>query len=112
MIKICDFGLARSISLPIIPLTHEVVTLWYRAPEILMSSKLYSYGVDIWSIGCIFYEMATGKALFAGDCEIDQLFTIFKILGTPDNNMWPGVEQFTDYKKTFPKWKRIFDETS
>merc|ERR1711964_32831 len=62
--------------------------------------------------GCIFYEMAIGKALFAGDCEIDQLFTIFRILGTPDNNSWPGVEQFTDYKKTFPKWKRTFDETS
>ena len=105
-IKLADFGLARSISLPIRTYTHEVVTLWYRAPEILMGSRLYGPAVDIWSIGCIFSEMATKRALFPGDSEIDQLFRIFRTLGTPNENVWPGVSRFPDFKDTFPQWKR------
>ena len=64
--------------------THEVVTLWYRPPEVLMGGKYYSTALDIWSLGCIFIEMATGKPMFSGDSEIDQLFKIFKIMGTPN----------------------------
>ena len=56
----------------------QVVTLWYRAPEILLGGKKYSTAVDVWSIGCIFAEMVTGRPLFPGDSEIDQLFQIFK----------------------------------
>lgn len=105
-IKLADFGLARSISLPIRTYTHEVVTLWYRAPEILMGSKLYGPAVDIWSIACIFSEMTTKRALFPGDSEIDQLFRIFRTLGTPNETIWPGVSNFPDYKATFPQWQR------
>jgi len=105
-IKLADFGLARSISLPIRTYTHEVVTLWYRAPEILMGSRLYGPAVDVWSIGCIFVEMATKRALFPGDSEIDQLFRIFRTLGTPNESVWPGISQFPDYKTTFPQWVR------
>jgi serine/threonine protein kinase len=76
-IKLADFGLARAFGLPVKTYTHEVVTLWYRAPEILLGQKQYSTPVDIWSIGCIFAEMAQRKALFAGDSEIDQIFKIF-----------------------------------
>ena len=54
--KIADFGLARSFGLPLKSYTHEVVTLWYRAPEVLLGSKIYSTGVDIWSVGCILFE--------------------------------------------------------
>ena len=57
-IKLADFGLARAFGIPIKTLTHEILTLWYRAPEILLGQKEYSTPVDIWSIGCIFYEMA------------------------------------------------------
>jgi len=57
-IKLADFGLARAFGLPIKTYTHEVVTLWYRCPEILLSQKHYSLGVDLWSTGCIFAEMA------------------------------------------------------
>ncbi|KAI1289563.1 Cyclin-dependent kinase 2 [Halotydeus destructor] len=103
-IKLADFGLARCISLPIRTYTHEVVTLWYRAPEILMGAKLYGPAVDLWSIGCIFVEMATTKALFPGDSEIDQLFRIFRTLGTPNETTWPGVSHFPDFKPTFPQW--------
>ncbi|XP_035890044.1 cyclin-dependent kinase 3 isoform X2 [Phyllostomus discolor] len=84
----------------------QVVTLWYRAPEILLGSKFYSTAVDIWSIGCIFAEMMTCKALFPGDSEIDQLFRIFRTLGTPSEAMWPGVTQLPDYKGSFPKWTK------
>ncbi|XP_066991470.1 cyclin-dependent kinase 2 isoform X2 [Anabrus simplex] len=103
-IKIADFGLARAFGLPVRTYTHEVVTLWYRAPEILLGSKFYSTAVDIWSLGCIFAEMLTRRALFPGDSEIDQLFRIFRTLGTPDEEMWPGVSQLPDYKPMFPRW--------
>lgn len=92
--------------MPVRTFTHEVVTLWYRAPEILLGCKYYSTEVDIWSIAGIFSEMATHKVLFRGDSEIDQLFQIFRILGTPDEDSWPGVSQLPDYKTTFPCWTR------
>jgi len=66
-IKLADFGLARAFNLPVRTYTHEVVTLWYRAPEILLGSKHYSTPVDIWAIGCIFAEMFLQQALFQGD---------------------------------------------
>ena len=69
-VKIADFGLARSFGLPLKSYTHEVVTLWYRAPEVLLGSKVYSTGVDIWSVGCIFFELAHRKPLFYGESEI------------------------------------------
>ncbi|KAF7995013.1 hypothetical protein HCN44_004485 [Aphidius gifuensis] len=70
-------------------------------------TKLYSSAVDIWSLGCIFSEMATKRALFPGDSEIDQLFRIFRTLGTPDETTWPGVSQLPDYKSMFPQWDRM-----
>ena len=69
-VKIADFGLARSFGLPLKSYTHEVVTLWYRAPEVLLGSKVYSTAVDIWSVGCIFFELAHRKPLFYGESEI------------------------------------------
>jgi serine/threonine protein kinase len=69
-IKIADFGLARTFGLPLKSYTHEVVTLWYRAPEILLGSKVYSTAVDIWSLGCIFYELSHKRPLFYGESEI------------------------------------------
>ncbi|XP_043461853.1 cyclin-dependent kinase 2-like [Leptopilina heterotoma] len=110
-IKLADFGLARAFGVPVRTYTHEVVTLWYRPPEILLGTKLYSTAVDIWSLGCIFAEMATKRALFPGDSEIDQLFRIFRTLGTPDETVWPGVSQLPDYKSMFPRWDaRSLDE--
>jgi len=103
--KLADFGLARAVAPPLRTYTHEVVTLWYRAPEVLLGSKHYSTGLDIWSMGCIFSEMATGNPLFAGDSEIATLFSIFKLLGTPQENTWPGVTGLKDFNAQFPKWK-------
>jgi len=104
-LKLADFGLARAFCLPVRTYTHEVVTLWYRAPEILLGSKAYSTPVDMWSIGCIFGELIAKRALFPGDSEIDELFRIFRTLGTPTEDMWPGVTKLPDYKPNFPKWK-------
>ncbi|XP_058790307.1 cyclin-dependent kinase 1 [Phymastichus coffea] len=105
VIKVADFGLGRAFGIPVRVYTHEVVTLWYRAPEILLGANRYTCSIDVWSIGCIFAEMATKKPLFQGDSEIDQLFRIFRVLKTPTEEIWPGVTQLTDYKATFPNWK-------
>uniref|UniRef100_A0A1Q3EWI8 Putative serine/threonine kinase n=1 Tax=Culex tarsalis TaxID=7177 RepID=A0A1Q3EWI8_CULTA len=104
IIKVADFGLGRSFNIPVRNYTHEIVTLWYRAPEVLLGSPRYACPVDIWSIGCIFAEMATRKPLFQGDSEIDQLFRMFRILKTPTEEIWPGVTSLPDYKPTFPCW--------
>lgn len=104
-IKLADFGLARAFGLPIKTYTHEVVTLWYRCPEILLGQKAYSLGVDLWSTGCIFAEMVQRKPLFMGDSEIDQIFKIFKVLGTPNEGNWPDALKLSDFKPTFPKFR-------
>ncbi|KAL8723508.1 MAG: hypothetical protein Q9225_000241 [Loekoesia sp. 1 TL-2023] len=105
-LKLADFGLARAFGVPLRTYTHEVVTLWYRAPEILLGGRQYSTGVDMWSVGCIFAEMCTRKPLFPGDSEIDEIFKIFRLLGTPNDQDWPGVTSFPDFKPSFPKWAR------
>lgn len=105
-IKLADFGLARAFGIPVRAYTHEVVTLWYRAPEILMGQRQYACPVDMWSVGCIFAEMVTKRPLFPGDSEIDELFRIFRVLGTPTDQTWPKVTELPDYKACFPKWAR------
>merc|ERR1719201_2284509 len=104
-LKIADFGLARAFSLPIPQYTHEVVTVWYRPLEILLGSKLYSIPVDLWGVGCIFAEMATGAPLFPGDSEIDTAFKIFQKLGTPTEAVWPGLSNLPDFSPSFPQWR-------
>jgi serine/threonine protein kinase len=69
-----------------------------------LGSYEYSTPIDIWAIGCIFAEMVTKKVLFQGDSDIDQLYRIFRILGTPDETVWPGVTKLREYKPTFPNW--------
>lgn len=107
VIKIADFGLARSFNFPLKPrnLTKEIVTLWYRAPELLLGEKQYSTAIDVWSVGCIFAEMINKCPLFMGDSQIDQIYKIFQFSGTPDDNIWPGVSSYPDYKNTFPRFK-------
>ncbi|KAL2525575.1 Cyclin-dependent kinase A-1 [Abeliophyllum distichum] len=105
-LKLADFGLARAFGIPVRTFTHEVVTLWYRAPEILLGSRHYSTPVDVWSVGCIFAEMVNRRPLFPGDSEIDELFKIFRVMGTPNEDTWPGVSSLPDFKSAFPKWPR------
>ena len=83
VLKLADFGLARSTGVPVKNYTNEVVTLWYRAPDVLLGSTNYSYTIDMWSIGCILAELVTMKPLFMGKNEKEQINQIFKIMGTP-----------------------------
>ena len=155
-LKIADFGLSRAFGLPLKPLTLEVVTLWYRAPEILLGAAHYSVGVDVWAAGCIFAELFRRKPLWvralraasravrfalragpcaplppelvvpvpvppppsqaelrvracvrapqAGDSEIDTLFKIFQLLGTPSTAAWPGLAELPHHSPVFPRW--------
>eukprot|EP00871_Galdieria_phlegrea_P001289 jgi/Galph1/2160/GphlegSOOS_G834.1 len=99
VLKICDFGLARLYSDPLKPYTQPVVTLWYRAPELLLGAKTYTPAIDIWSIGCIFAEWLTREALFPGRGELDQLARIWNCLGTPNEEIWPGLSELPHAKK-------------
>ncbi|KPM10409.1 Cation transport regulator-like protein 1 [Sarcoptes scabiei] len=98
-LKLADFGLARAFGIPVRCFSAEVVTLWYRPPDVLFGAKLYTTSIDCWSAGCIFAELANaGRPLFPGSDVDDQLKRIFKLLGTPNEESWPGVQQLPDYK--------------
>ena len=106
-VKLGDFGLSRKISFEKRPYTQEVLSLWYRAPELLFGSNIYDEGIDIWSIGCIFGFMILKKTLFEGESEIDQLNKIMQFLGTPNfnnipyyNNLNINVSQILFYPPT------------
>lgn len=82
-----------------------MVSLWYRPPELLLGETVYCCGVDMWSMGCVFAEIATGVTLFRGDCEIDQLLRIFRMKGVPTEASWPGVTNLRNYNpQSFPSW--------
>jgi serine/threonine protein kinase len=93
-LKIADFGLARPFGAPVRSYSPEVVTLWYRSPDVLLGSKFYSTSIDMWSIGCIFAEMVTGRPFSSGKTPFDQLLKIQKILGTPNSTEWPEFEEY------------------
>lgn len=98
----------------------QVVTRYYRSPELLLGHKRYDCGVDVWSAACIVAEMASGHILFRGDCDIDQLHRIFKALGTPgygnensagssvanasSSDDWLGALETPEWRSNFPQW--------
>ncbi|XP_028393647.1 cyclin-dependent kinase 11B-like [Dendronephthya gigantea] len=100
ILKVGDFGLAREYGSPLKPYTPVVVTLWYRAPELLLGAKEYSTPIDIWSVGCVFAELLTMKPLFNGQSEIGQINKIFKELGTPSDKIWPGPPAYSEHPAT------------
>lgn len=104
-IKLGDFGLGRAASVPLRSYTTEIITLWYRPPELLLGCKYYDASVDVWSLACIITELHTLAPLFMGDSEIDQLHKIFSILGTPTNEVWQGVESLPLYRGDFPSYR-------
>ena len=111
-IKLSDFGLARVLTLERGTkeikhsnqiMSHEVATRWYRPPELLLSTNSYGYEVDIWSVGTIIAEMMIQRPIFAGINDIDQMFRIFQILGSPTSHNWSHVESLPDFHKVkFP----------
>ncbi|CDS06724.1 hypothetical protein LRAMOSA09251 [Lichtheimia ramosa] len=92
LLKIADFGLARTVGLSSKPMTPNVVTLWYRSPELLLGGSIYTTAVDLWSAGCILGELMQHRPLLPGSTEQSQLNLIVNLLGTPNETIWP------DYK--------------
>ncbi|XP_017839458.1 cyclin-dependent kinase 10 [Drosophila busckii] len=92
-IKVADFGLARLYSKPAKPMTPQMVTLWYRAPELLLGAKTHTAAVDMWAFGCILGELLMGKPLLPGKSEIAQLDMIIDLLGAPSESIWPGFQE-------------------
>ncbi|KAF2852796.1 kinase-like protein [Plenodomus tracheiphilus IPT5] len=89
-LKLADFGMARYIPPPSAPLTQLVVTLWYRAPELLLGTTTYDTSIDMWSLGCIFGELCIKEPLLPGKNEVDQLSLIFSLVGLPSEKTWPA----------------------
>ncbi|GIL63934.1 hypothetical protein Vafri_17934 [Volvox africanus] len=106
--KIADFGLARGYlpcdGLDGGPYTDWVVTLFYRAPELLLGLRQYGPGVDVWSAGCVMAEMLTGAPLFSSSCEIGLLFDMFRKLGTPTSEHWGDLAGAANFSHQFPQW--------
>ncbi|OCH85504.1 CMGC/CDK/CDK7 protein kinase [Obba rivulosa] len=104
-LKLADFGLARDFADPGYKMTCQVITRWYRPAELLFGSRYYSTAVDIWSVGCIFAELMLRTPYLPGESDMDQLKTIFRALGTPTEEEWPGHTKLPDYVPVgqFPK---------
>jgi serine/threonine protein kinase len=106
VVKIADFGLAKPLE-PGREMTPRVVTLWYRSPELLFQDRSAGPGVDVWSAGCIFGELLTGREVFVGRDELAQLHAIYKLCGVPDTATWPGLAQLQAYIAMRPKQKFV-----
>ncbi|KAL8199547.1 hypothetical protein R6Q57_013115 [Mikania cordata] len=99
MLKIADFGLANNYNpKQKRPLTSRVVTLWYRAPELLLGSTDYGVGIDLWSTGCLLAEMFVGKPIMPGRTEVEQLHRIFKLCGSPSEDYWKTIKPPTTFR--------------
>ncbi|GAB6020762.1 Cdc2- kinase [Chamberlinius hualienensis] len=113
-VKIADFGLARTYGIPEKPMTPKVVTLWYRAPELLLLAKTQTTAIDLWAAGCILGELLSHKPLLPGRSEMQQLDLIIDLLGTPNDSIWPGFSQlpalqhFTLRQQPYNNLKHVF----
>lgn len=101
ILKIADFGLARTHGLPATNMTPRVVTLWYRAPELLFGSKTHGAGIDMWATGCILAELLAHKPLFPGKSEMEMIEMIIEMLGSPSEAIWPGFSELPAIKSIY-----------
>lgn len=100
-VKLADFGLARTLTHPIQPMTPNVVTLWYRSPEVLFGAEQYHTATDMWAIGCIMGELIKHEPLFPGTSEAKQVDLIMQLLGTPNEKVWPGLAKLSSAFNAF-----------
>lgn len=108
ILKLADFGLAASFDPDNTrPMTSQVITLWYRPPELLLGATHYGVGVDLWSVGCILAELLLGEPIFPGRTEVEQLHKIFKLCGTPPEDYW---EKMKFPHPTFKPYERCIAE--
>jgi len=97
-VKLADFGLARLPDTRSAPhYTNRVATLWYRAPELLLGSNNYTTAIDMWSLGCLFFELLTLRPLFPGDREGKIIDLICQTCGTPSEETWPGISSLRHF---------------
>lgn len=119
-VKLSDFSLSRIATIPHFPYTpedpkerersgREARRLWYRPPELLFRKKYYSFEVDIWAVGCLLGELTLGEPLFNGESEIEQLLKIFKLTGTPEEEVMKIIQKGNDNAEiNLPDWKRVY----
>ena len=113
-VKVADFGLARWYGLPLKPMTPKVVTLWYRAPELLLNARTQTTAIDMWSAGCILGELLAHKPLLPGKSEINQIELVVDLLGTPNDHIWPefsslpALQEFTLKQQPYNNLKHKF----
>lgn len=118
LVKLGDFTTTRMLDIPFQSYTpedpkerersgREMRRLWYRAPELILRDEIYGPKVDTWSVGCLLSEAATGKALFQSDSEIDHLFRVFRLIGTPNINTWPEALVMKSFSPKFPVYPSI-----
>ncbi|KAI1106140.1 serine/threonine-protein kinase [Jackrogersella minutella] len=96
-VKLADFGLARGFSDPFKPMTSNVITRWYRPPELLFGAKHYSGAVDVWSVGLVLAELVIRMPYIAGETEMHQIDLICQAIGTPTEENWPGVTKLPEF---------------
>jgi len=106
-IKIAGFGCGTRIYNTSHPLSNDVQSLWYRAPEIVLGETNYGWAVDIWSVGVILSEFGNKLELFRADSTIDLLFKIFQLKGTPNKERWPDARKLPNYSDAFPRWRPL-----
>lgn len=103
LLKVCDLGLARKFLGSKRSYTPVVVTLWYRAPEVLLGCDQYTPAIDMWSVGCIFAELVLKEPLFKAQSEIEQIDVIFRTLGNPTSTTWPGWKELKYARNLQPR---------
>lgn len=108
-LRIADFGTARVHFKSSGTMTHEIETLYNRAPEILLGSRKYDDKVESWALATIFGHMLLGKPLLPGDSEIDQIFKCFRLMGTPSEETWPNITSLPHWRISFPRWNSTFN---
>ncbi len=119
IVKLVDFSLSRIVAIPHFSYTpedpkerersgREARRLWYRPPELLFRKRMYSFEVDMWAVGCLLGEFALGEPLFNGESEIEQLFKIFKMTGSPSEEVLELIRQGNDNEiVNLPKWESV-----
>ncbi len=105
-LQLADFGLSRSCITSGDTHTGEVATRWWRAPELLLGKQQYSYEIDVWSVGVIMLNLLIHENKFCGSNDADQLYKIFKILGTPTEHDWTGVTCLPEWSAQFPEYSK------
>ena len=106
ILKLADFGMSKALTcVGVTGKTTMVVTLWYRPPELLYGGEEYGKAIDMWSVGCVIYEILTGEVLFKGDDAMNMILLITERLGTPTEATWTGITSYPNYRRTDFKYK-------